>query len=139
MFKLKHSLIVGSKSQLFRVNKTSLVMICYCKFSFQFTLVHVIVTVFFIFKTNFFVNFYNYYYFILNKDVKCSLFLAFQEGFTSLEDYVCFCWASPCRRTGIPKTAVMPDSGLWWPGKYVLVYITAKQSILGISQPFVIG
>ena len=55
-----------------------------------------------------------------------------QDGFTSLEDYVAFCYASSCRLTGIPKTALMPDSTTWSPGRYVLVYISAKGSVLGI-------
>ena len=33
----------------------------------------------------------------------------------------------------------MTDSNFWSPGKYVLLYVSAKQSILGISDPFVIG
>ena len=63
----------------------------------------------------------------------------YKDGFTSLEDYLGFTWASSCRRSGIPKSSIMPDSTLWVPGKYVLMYMSAKQSILGISDPFVIG
>ena len=68
-----------------------------------------------------------------------NLFYFDQENFSSLEDYVTFCWASSSRRTGIPKTSVMPDSYLWPPGRYVLIYMSAKQSVLGISEPFVVG
>ena len=50
-----------------------------------------------------------------------------------------FTWASTCRRSGIAKTCIMTDSNFWSPGKYVLLYVSAKQSILGISDPFVIG
>jgi len=60
----------------------------------------------------------------------------YHDGFDSLDDYVTFCWASPCRRTGIPKTCVISDSALYAPGSFVLVYTSVNQSILGISQPF---
>lgn len=63
----------------------------------------------------------------------------FKDGFTSLEDYEAFSWASTCRRSGIPKSSTMQDSSLWSSGTYVLVYISASWSILGISTPFVIG
>ncbi len=63
----------------------------------------------------------------------------FKDRFTSLEDYVSFTWASGCRRSGIAKTCIMPDSTFWAPGKYVLLYVSAKQSILGVSDSFVIG
>ena len=59
-----------------------------------------------------------------------------QEDFTSLDDYVTFTWASPCRRTGIPKACTISDSALYAPGTFVLVYTTVNQSVLGISQPF---
>jgi len=60
----------------------------------------------------------------------------YHEDFTSLDDYVTFTWASPCRRTGIPKVCTISDSALYAPGTFVLVYTTVNQSILGISQPF---
>merc|ERR1719347_414260 len=44
----------------------------------------------------------------------------YHENFTSLDDYVTFCWASSCRRTGLPKTCVISDSALYAPGKFVL-------------------
>jgi len=60
----------------------------------------------------------------------------YHENFTSLDDYVTFCWASPCRRTGVPKHCVISDSALYAPGAFVLVYTTVNHSILAISSPF---
>ena len=59
----------------------------------------------------------------------------FKEDFTSMEDYQGYAWASPCRRTDEPKKVWMDDSVLT-PGRFVLVYISAKNSILGMSEPF---
>ena len=59
----------------------------------------------------------------------------FKEDFTSMEDYQGYAWASPCRRTDELKKVWMDDSVLT-PGRFVLVYISAKNSILGMSEPF---
>jgi len=59
----------------------------------------------------------------------------FKEDFTSMEDYQGYAWASSCRRTDEPKKVWMDDSVLT-PGRFVLVYISAKNSILGMSEPF---
>jgi len=60
----------------------------------------------------------------------------YHENFTSLDEYVTFCWSSSCRRTGLPKTCLMSSTALYAPGRFVLVYTSASQSILGISPPF---
>ena len=60
----------------------------------------------------------------------------FKVDFTSMEDYKGYAWASTCRRTDEPKKVWMDDSILTTPGRYVLVYVSAKNSILGCSAPF---
>jgi len=62
----------------------------------------------------------------------------FPSTFCSLNDYVSYNYASPCRRTGVPKAVLV--SGLFTPGRYRLLYIGVNQGvgncILGMSQDF---
>jgi hypothetical protein len=60
----------------------------------------------------------------------------FHEDFISLDDYTTFTWASACRRPRELKFATIHDGALYAPGRYVLIYVSAKSSILGISKPF---
>ena len=60
----------------------------------------------------------------------------FRSNFTSLTEYPGYVWASSCRRTDLAKTVIVPDTLVNLPGKYVLVYISKKDSILGMSDVF---
>ncbi|XP_040576069.1 phosphatidylinositol 4,5-bisphosphate 5-phosphatase A [Lepeophtheirus salmonis] len=60
----------------------------------------------------------------------------FKAGFTSLQEFITFTWASSCKLTGVTKNAIIMDSALNIPGDYVLIYFSANKSILGISDPF---
>ena len=60
----------------------------------------------------------------------------YREQFTSLDDYHGYAWASNCRRTTEAKKVWMPDTVVTLPGRFVLVYVSAKCSILGMSDPF---
>jgi len=60
----------------------------------------------------------------------------YKENFTSLDEYKGYAWASPCRRTDLAKTVWMSDTVLNLPGRFVLIYVSAKNSIFGKSDPF---
>lgn len=60
----------------------------------------------------------------------------YKENFTSIEDYKGYAWASTCRRTDLAKTVWMSDTVLNIQGRFVLVYVSAKNSIFGMSEPF---
>ena len=60
----------------------------------------------------------------------------FKENFTSLDEYKGYAWASTCRRADLAKTVWMSDTVLNLQGRYLLVYVSAKNSILGMSEPF---
>lgn len=68
-----------------------------------------------------------------------SLFLSFQADSTSLQDYSTFTWSSSCRRTGVEKNAVVMEEAIQVPGRYRLLYIGAKNCVLGASEFFEIG
>ena len=65
----------------------------------------------------------------INKPLISSPILIFQ--------FFCrYAWASPCRRANLAKTVWMSDNVLNIQGRFVLVYVSAKNSIFGMSDPF---
>jgi hypothetical protein len=60
----------------------------------------------------------------------------YRENFTSLDDYQGYCWASNCRRTTESKSVWLDDTVVTLAGRFVLVYVSARSSILGMSEPF---
>ena len=58
----------------------------------------------------------------------------FKESFTSLEDYHGYTWASKSKDQ--VKKVWMTDSIINVPGKFVLIYFSSKNSVLGMSEPF---
>jgi hypothetical protein len=61
----------------------------------------------------------------------------YPRSFRSLTDWVAYNYASPCRRTGIPKAVTFTN--IFKPGKYRLVYVGARNSVLGMSEEFYVG
>ena len=60
----------------------------------------------------------------------------FKENFTSLDEYHGYAWASTSKRTDEVKKVWMSDTVVNLAGRYVLVYISSKSSILGMSEAF---
>jgi len=60
----------------------------------------------------------------------------YKENFTSLDEYKGYAWASSCRRADLAKSVWMSDTALNMAGKFVLIYVSAKNSIFGKSDPF---
>ena len=47
-----------------------------------------------------------------------------------------YAWASSSRRTDEMKKIWIPDTVVTLTGRFVLVYVSAKNSIMGMSDPF---
>jgi len=60
----------------------------------------------------------------------------FKENFSALDDYRGYAWASSSRRTDEMKKIWIPDTVVTLTGRFVLVYVSAKNSIMGMSDPF---
>ncbi|XP_067010509.1 inositol polyphosphate 5-phosphatase K isoform X2 [Anabrus simplex] len=68
---------------------------------------------------------------------------AYKDGFTSLDDYVCYVYAPRALVMATPtsnshhKRVNFPDTALRAPGRYRLLYFSHNSgSVLGMSQPF---
>ena len=79
-------------------------------------------------------NFGDFSFFLLSQNTYINSNKAVSSSF--YEFFFRYAWASPCRRANLAKTVWMSDTVLNIQGRFVLVYVSAKNSIFGMSDPF---